>query len=283
MADNPSQNIEKERRNLSNTSPVLGQWPEAPLALVLAQIRFESFMDLDTAASPFRDRIEKLYPRIQPFHALSFPFASADGTPPDPTRLAVAGYDFHNADQTKCVRLELGALTYFVTSYEQYQGHFEEDWASLVLALSPSKDLFVTRAGLRYIDFIVPTTGAHPNDYVQEPLGRAPTVADGSPTTTFNMLQYAMKEGVMRIQYSQASGKMELPPDLQSVQLAPSPVMLKEHKALGAILDTDRWVEPAASLPSPQIKALFSMMHNDMSTAFKSIITTRALNEWACQ
>jgi len=265
---------------LTDKSPVRGQWPEAPLALVLAQLRFETFMDLDAVAVPFREQVEKLYPRVQPIHRLVIPMLGIGATPQEPPKPIVGGYAFNNAENTKSVRLEVGALTYAVSSYAKYEDHFEKEWRELVAAVSSIRELFVTRIGLRYVDFIIPAEGASPDDYVVEPLGRTPAIDGGNAPTAFNLFEYTMAQGQMRVQYGRGVGRPELPPDLQNLQLALSPVMTKETTGSAAILDTDRWMEPAASLPIDGIMPLFATMHADMSTAFRRIITPRALKEW---
>lgn len=265
---------------MTTTTPVLGQWSDAPLALVLAQIRFESFMDLETVAGPFRERIEKLYPRVQPIHRIALSIQAAAGAPQETPSIQVGGYRFFNAENTKSVTLETGALTYAVTSYVQYEAHFESEWRELIAAVAAAKELFVTRLGLRYVDFILPGKGASPDDYVVEPFGRAPAVADGNSITAFSLLEYAMPMGGMRIQYGRGVGGPQLPPDLQGMQLAQSPVMAKEVHGASALLDTDRWMESPASLPVDGIMTRFATMHVDMSAAFRRIITPRALAEW---
>lgn len=265
---------------MTTTTPVLGQWPRAPLALVLAQVRFDTFLNLSEVAAVFRERIAKEFPRVQTVQRMTWPIGVAVGAPADPPKDPVGAYVFANPENTKSVRLELNVLTYAVTSYVKYEGHFEAELKELVLAVSTSKELFVTRVGLRYVDFIVPMNGASPDDYVQEPCGRSPTIDSALAHTAFNLFDYKMDQGMMRVQYGRGHGCPTLPPDLQSLQLTPVHVMEKDIVGPTAILDTDRWMEPSVSLPAKKIMVLFSTIHADMSAAFRRIITKRALEDW---
>ena len=268
----------------SRPQAALGQWTKAPLALVVAQVRLNSFTDLASIAVPFGERIGKDYPRIQPMQQLISAFPGAEGPTPEHPNVTLVGHSYSNAENTKSVRLELGAITYAVSAYAQYAGHFEEEWRALVEAASSVKELFITRIGLRYVDFILPKAGAVPEDYVATPLGRAPNLAQGKATVAFNLFNYEMPEGSMRVQFGRSEGRPDLPPDLVGLQLAPSPVMVREFTAeAAAILDIDRSMQPELSLPADEIMSRFATMHNDMSKAFKRIITERAKKDWGAK
>ena len=264
-------------------TPVLGQWANAPLALVLAQVRFETFMDLNAVAVPFRERIEKVYPRVHPMQLVNLPLVGVVGAAPATPKGEIGGYVFSNAENTKSVTLDVGALTYAVTSYAKYEAHFENDLGELIAAVSSIKELFVKRIGLRYIDFIVPSDGASPEDYVLEPFGRAPVLDGAATVTAFNLFDFAMSEGRMRVQYGRGADQPELPPDLRNLDLAHSPIMTRKATGPTAILDTDRWGEPSLSMPAADIMASFSKVHKDMSSAFQRIISPRARKEWGAQ
>lgn len=262
----------------------LGQWAKAPLALVVAQIRFNSFTDLGSIAGPFGERIEKDYPRVQTMQQMTLTLPGAAAGAPEQQGVTVIGHGYSNAENTKSVRLELGAITYAVSAYTQYAGHFEEEWRALVEAASSIKELFITRIGLRHVDFILPEAGAVPEDYVAAPLGRAPDLTEGKATVAFNLFNYEMPEGAMRVQFGRSEGRPELPPDLIGLQLAQSPVMKQECAAEAtATLDIDRSMQPELSLPADEIMSRFATMHHDMSVAFRRIITERAKMDWGAK
>lgn len=261
-------------------APVLGQWPKAPLALVLAQIRFEPLLDIETVAKAFQEKIEELFPRVQAAHRLPFFSMSGGGEGQIPQSPQLVAFDFMNAEKTKSIRLESNALTFSVTEYLKYDGHFEEEWSWAVGALSSLKRLFVTRLGLRYVDFILPTNGASPADYVVPPLGQALEIEGGLSKNQYSTIDYAMSQGALRIQYFQQIGQPSLPPDLQG-PLAPPSLTYSDREGLTAILDTDRMIDASAHYSHGEVMSIFSSMHSDLSATFKRIISERAKTEWS--
>lgn len=260
-------------------APVLGQWPNAPLALVLAQIRFEPLLDIEAISKAFHEKVESAFPRVQTSQRLPFfpiPGGAEASVPPNPQMVV---FDFMNAGRTKAIRLESNALTYSVTEYLKYEGHFENEWGQAVEALSSLKRPFVTRLGLRYVDFILPAEGALPSDYVASPLGAALEIEGGKPKSQYSMVDYEMMQGALRIQYFQQVGQPLLPPDLQG-PLAPPALTFDRADDLTAILDTDRMMDVGNHFSHDEIMSSFSSMHSDLSGMFKRIITEHAKKEW---
>jgi uncharacterized protein (TIGR04255 family) len=259
-------------------APVLGQWLKAPLALVLAQIRFEPLLDIEAISKAFQEKVEVPFPRLLTAHRLPFPMGGGEAASMVPSPQLVA-FDFLNASRTKSIRLESNALTFSVTEYVKYDGHFETEWGQVVEALSSLKRLFVTRLGLRYVDFILPTEGALPSDYVVPPLGQALEIEGGQPKGQYSMVDYKMSQGALRIQYFQQAGQPLLPPDLQG-PLEPPTLTFDRAEDLTAILDTDRMIDVSDHFSHDEIMSSFSSMHSDLSGTFKRIITERAKKEW---
>jgi uncharacterized protein (TIGR04255 family) len=266
---------------LTVTPQALGTWSNAPLALVLAQVRFEPFpgMGPDDLLAAFHPAIAAEFPQASPIQqfAIFFGAAPLDQPPPSPP---VLGYDLISEDATRVVRLQPGVLTYTVTSYKGFQ-LFSAEWGQALSALCAIGAVKGLRLGLRYVDFIIPSDGRVPEDYVVAPIGASPpSLGEASPVAA-NLFEYPRDIGQLRIQYGRGFGPPDYPPDLQGLVIPPSGLRARYSAGLSAVLDMDRWVEfPPAEMPLNEFLQYFLKMHDDMSLAFRLIITPEAISEW---
>ncbi|MBU1690648.1 MAG: TIGR04255 family protein [Gammaproteobacteria bacterium] len=251
------------------------------MAIVLAQVRFEPFpgMSPDDLLAAFHPVIMADFPQVSPIHqfAIFFGAAHLDQSPPSPP---VLGYDLISDDATRVVRIQSGVLTYTVTSYHDYQ-RFSAEWGRILSALCAIDEIKGLRLGLRYVDFIIPSDGLVPEDYVVAPIGLSPpSLGDASPVV-LNLFEYPRENGQLRIQYGRGFGPPDYPPDLQGMVIPPSGLQARYSAGPSAVLDMDRWVEfPPATMPLTEFSQYFLDMHDDMSLAFRLIITPEALSEW---
>ena len=258
----------------------LGAWDNAPLALVLAQIRFMPFEGcaLEEYLNAYSSIIGNEYIQIIPVQQFQIAFGSSNpneqiaGTP------KTLGYDLLNKEATKVVRIEPGSLTFSVTTYSHYPD-FSKEWGRLLNVLSSLGEVKATRMGMRYVDFIIPSEGQVPEHYVKAPLGVSPLEGEESPIV-FNLYEPSRQKGRIRIQYGRGFGPPQFPPDLQGLLSAPARLMRKYDSGLSAVLDIDRWVEAPTFQPKGEILTTFTEMHDDMSTVFGQIITPFAKGEW---
>jgi uncharacterized protein (TIGR04255 family) len=248
---------------------------------VLAQIRFLP----STAAAPehLRDAITKRiggrFPTISQTNNLGIEL-SANGAPPRTTQ--TVGYDLVNDEVDGMVRAQPGTLTFAVTSYVD-SAHFRNQWLEIVEALGDVQITTVTRLGLRYVDFVVPTHGHRPEDYVKSPwnldgMPKLPGAARG-PDLHVSMVDVAFPPGRMRLQFMRGVGVPSLPMDLQGM-LTPSQHSLHANVGECAVIDSDRWIDGEHSADRATINQLFTQMHTDVSSAFRAMVTPLALSEW---
>lgn len=259
----------------------LGQWPNAPLAIVVAQIRFEPTMETDYAvlAEKIRQTTGEEFPVINDVQEFSFVVGDGGQSPRSP-EAAVAGSDLRSADGARCIRLQQGAITYSTCSYRDSK-HFSGEWRKLLDALCAGGKVHALRLGLRYIDFIIPSEGRVPEDYVCEGFGRSPDALDEQAPIAFSLYDYERPHGGrLRIQYGRGFGPPSLPPDLMDAVPPPPFLVAKYDSGLSAVLDMDRW-RPASEMMSAEVLAKeFQILHGDMSKTFQRIITPIAAREW---
>lgn len=267
---------------MTESAQALGKWQNAPLALVLAQIRFEPFAEMSPQqlSDAFYPEVETEFPQLNPIQQFTIHIGAQ---PPDqqPNQFPqVSGYDLLSDSGTRVVRLQPGVLTYTVTSYWDYP-LFSAEWNRLLTALCKVGDVKALRMGLRYVDFIIPSTSRVPEDYVIAPLGVSPITEEEHSPVVFNLYEYERNIGKLRIQYGRGFGPPEYPLDLQGMVIPPSNLRARYTEGVSAVLDMDRWMELTSTvMQQAEISQNFQNMHDDMSKVFKHITTPLAHHEW---
>lgn len=261
----------------------LGQWPNAPLALVLAQIRFD--VEIDTEYRDVAERIRAAmgdrFEATKKLRQLTYTLGGADmnGTPV-PSEEEV-GLELRSDDDRNSLRLQDGAMT-FTTSHYRDSPHFLADWRAMLEGLCPAGGVKVQRLGMRYVDFIIPANGKEPEDYFSDGFSRSPTPFSGKKAeAAFLSYDYPMDDaGMMRIQYGRGFAPPSLSPDLQGLVQPPPPLVERYDTGPSAVLDIDHWRLPSRRMKTEEIAAEFQRLRDDIARAFHCIIADEARNEW---
>lgn len=269
----------------SETAPVLGQWPNAPLVFVLAQVRFHPIPS--AAPENLRDAIVKRAGKelitITQTNAINIQInLEGEGANVHRSSQAGIGYDMLNEPLNAMVRVVNGALTYATTDYRDSTS-FKQNWLGILAALQDVQIPAVTRLGMRYVDFIIPRGGKVPEDYVYAPWDtrdmRLLPGAEGRPVLNVSMMDVPYPSGRMRLQFMRGFGVPNLPADLQGM-LPPAKRPTATDPGLCGIIDTDRWIEGTYPSDPETLDALFTTMHRDLSGAFRTMTTPAAQEEW---
>lgn len=259
----------------------LGRWPNAPLALVLAQVRFKPTSE--TVPQLIVERIQHQFggslPRVVPIRQVTVLLGQTAQTQVAEQATVDVGFDMRDEVNAEAVRIQPDALTFMTSAYVD-SGHFAAQWAGFMSALCGGGELHVTRLGLRYVDFIIPSAGHVPEDYFKD-LGQSPRALGQPAPVAFNLYEYARENGGrLRLQYTRGSGTPALPSDLQDTVVPPSQLATKNAGDVSAVLDMDRWRPVnelmAADVASDSLLAL----REDLASSFRSIMTELAETEW---
>ncbi len=265
------------------TPKAMGQMANAPLAFVLAQVRFSE------QSSEFTHRLQHLLDQLEPGRFMPaqpqpiqrFTFdPSAENPMPTPLEVGFA-YHLVRKDAQVMVRVAPDSLTLAVTDYEN-STKFRELWFPMVGCLGAAKlSGPVQRLGLRYVDFILPTGNRIPEDYVVAPWSlqdfpKLPGAKD-RPSLHVSLQEIEFDQGRMRLQFHRGYGKPMLPMDLGGML---QPQLGREHNGLSAIIDTDRWIEGSWSHDDLAIAQSFISMHSDVGNVFKAMMSPHAKTEW---
>jgi uncharacterized protein (TIGR04255 family) len=268
-------------------SAALGRLPNAPLAYVLAQVRFEPFLEIEKCIPALQTSLREHYPRFLHTEQVGYGMLpQPDGQPPRMQPMNVLHWEFGSGSNHEGVILQQHSLVFHVTAYETHE-QFGQMWRWIMEQVEEQiPHLFVNRIGLRYIDFIIPKAGELPSNYVADRLRCDPDPGINYQNyrgLTLAQYELAGKQGHLSIRYSRGRGKPQLPSDLADMPLQPSAIMQRvvdeEHPT--AVLDIDRFMALSMTYDVEQLAESFRQMQEDLSVAFKALTTDHARVVWS--
>ena len=266
----------------------LGEWSNAPLVYVLAEVRTERLADVKEYQAKFAGRLRDAgYPIQRTMHAAKL-VATGARVIFEPEQ--DAAWEFATPDNRTAVMLRPNGLVLHATAYKDTAEFLERLEKVTKVFGDEIPSVYVNRLGLRYIDFVLPREGEAPEAYVDARLNPDLGVSKipGGITAT-SLAIYPLKHGrQLSVRYTRARGKPEMPPDLGMLSLFPSPLMnppsIDEQKPT-AVLDTDcnLTYSPVERLDFGRVKKEFASMYDDIFTAFMTAITDHARRVWGAK
>lgn len=261
----------------------LGRWPNAPLAYLIAEIKFQRVQDFEVQLPALAEQLADRYPLEESSSTLEIGVA---GSPPSMEVLR----DFKNFSSTMGVRLTRGSLALHCTDYAG-SSSFQSEWFLLLnLVAGLLKPRVLLRSSLRCVDLLVPQGDELPDHYLVPSL--RPWCDEGSKV----LGDFEQGNTVSRFKYQDFSttvlilarikGQFVLPPTLAAMSLAFSPVQTKAlqfHQSTGrpfAIMDTDVAHEAARPFDLESLKAQFKQIHQLASASFRAATTVEAQQLW---
>jgi uncharacterized protein (TIGR04255 family) len=263
----------------------LGRWPNAPLAYLVAEIKFQRAQDFDSALPLLVELLANDFPLEEASQTFE---ATLEPGQQQPTLERVR--DFKNFAATMGVRTTKGSFALHCTNYAGWTGAFEDVWTELIKKVATTlRPRVLLRSSLRYIDLLVPDDGESPDNMLAE--GLRPWHVNGEGLGEFEQGNKAhrFKNGPYAttvVVLSRVKGQIVLPPNISAMPLALSPPQqraLKFHSRTSlpfAILDSDVAHEAATPFDVDQIKVQFSELHRLTSTAFLAATSPEAQKRW---
>lgn len=264
-------------------SAALGHWPNAPLAYVLAQVRFEPFLEIEKYIPALQSSLRERYPRFKPTELIFQIQPQPEAQPPRVQPAHLLHWEFGSGFNQTGVMVQQDSLVFHATAYETY-ATFAQRWLDVMRAVGEQIPyLFANRIGLRYLNFILPNASETPEDYVADRLRCDP--APGLPYRSHRGLtaaEYHLERGLLAVRYSRETGQPSLPPDLTPLALERSAIMQRTVSAEQptAVLDIDRFVALGAAYDADALAEQFGQLHADIQVAFKALATDHARAVW---
>ena len=258
------------------TTNALGTWSNPPLVYVVAELVISPFYSMAAKVPGLQDRLRASFPRT--IEAKEF---IVDGAKPSAQPL----WQMMSVDQKHGVQLSTRSISLHATSYAQ-SSDFLGRWAEVLDAVQTAElGAFVERAGLRYIDLIVPVEGRSPADYLAPGLkGIEPEGARSTGSMWASAFQFDGSLVNLRAAAPAPQGLL-LPPDFNALPLNKPAVMLEAEKRVKAeatigFVDTDCVKDIGKVFDAGDLLGTYSEMQKLTSKTFKAALSNIARKEW---
>lgn len=258
------------------TPTALGTWSRPPLAYVVAELVISPYYSMSAKVPDLQDRLRTSFPRTLEAKELV-----VDGTKLSPQPL----WQLMSVDQRHGVQLGTRSISLHATSYMQ-SSEFLGRWAEVLDAIQAANlGTFVERAGLRYVDLIVPAEDKSPKDYLASGLkGIEPDGARSTGSMWASAFQFDGSLVNLRAAAPTPQGLL-LPPDFNALPLNKPAIMLeaekrlKDESAIGFI-DTDCLKDIGRVFDAGELLGVFAEMQKLTSRTFKATLSDIAKGEW---
>lgn len=254
----------------------LGTWRNPPLAYVVAEIVISPYYSMNNAVPDLQNKLRRAYPRTVEAQEVV-----VDGSKP----AAQPVWRLLSASQEHGVQLGTRAIALHATSYID-SNDFLSRWADILDAIGAAKlDAFVERAGLRYIDLIVPPSNCAPSDFLADQL-KGITLEGAMSLGSMWAAGFQFSGSVVNLRAAAPAPKgLILPPDFNPLPLHKPKVMreaeqrLKDDKPIGFI-DTDCIKEVQRVFDAGELMGEYTDMQMRTSQVFKTALAAKAKDEW---
>jgi uncharacterized protein (TIGR04255 family) len=274
---------------MSDLSTKLGSWRNAPLIYVVAELSIAPHYGLAEKIPALQKELRSEYPRTVELSQISIsPFlgGAAGLGQPNATPTAQPAWQLISSDNTSGIAINYRAIGLHATTYSN-STDFLIRWDRVLKAVEAAHlDVYVERAGLRYIDLIVPAEGHEPGEYLEANM-LGPTLPGGSKvhhrmwSTAFSINEIAIQAHA----FAPAPQGVLLPPTLAAIGLQ-MPAVLTAAQGLAQSgrstgwIDTDVSRDVKQSFDSQMIGTAYRDLHKALSGTFKSFLSPRATEEW---
>lgn len=258
------------------SNATLGTWRNPPLAYVVAELVISPYYSMSSAIPSLQDTLREAYPRTVEAQELV-----VDGAKPSTQPL----WRLLSTNQTHGVQLGTRSISLHATSYLD-SNDFLSRWADVLDAIGAAKlGAFVERAGLRYVDLIIPTDDRNPSDYLEQRL-QGITPEGAVSTGSMWAAGFQFDGSIVNVRTAAPTPKgLLLPPDFNALPLQKPSIMLaaedrlKSDKLIGFI-DTDCIKKIDHVFDATELADVYTEMQKLTSRTFKTVLSSTAKGEW---
>jgi uncharacterized protein (TIGR04255 family) len=258
------------------TSATLGSWRNPPLAYVVAELVISPYYSMQAAMPGLQNTLRSSYPRTVEAQEIVF-----DGGKPSAQPL----WRLLSADQRHGVQLGTRSIALHATSY-LHSEDFLSRWASVLDAIDAANlGAFVERAGLRYVDLIVPSGSRSPSDYLASGL-KGVTPEGATPTGSMWAAGYQLDGCTVNMRTAAPAPKdLLLPPDFNPLPLEKPRVTVEAETRIRnelpiGFIDTDCLRDIQRLLVASELVGVYNEMQKLTSLTFKASLSEIAKGEW---
>lgn len=264
----------------------LGRWPNAPLAYLIAETKFQRVHDFDALLPGVVAQLAEEFPLEE---STQYETTFELGGPASQPAMELLR-DFKNFSATMGVRLTRSSLSLHCTDYAGWKGGFQAQWFKILdLVAEALRPRVLLRSSLRCVDLLVPSGDESSDSYLVPSLrpwnAGCEALGQFEQGNIVNRFKHGDISTTILI-LARINGQILLPPTLAAMTLAFSPVQaraLQFHQATRrpfTIMDTDVAHEGARPFDLAGLKQQYEELHRLASSGFKAATTPEAQQMW---
>lgn len=260
---------------------------KAPVYFVIAQVRYNPILSLDTYAARIQESMRKAgYPDYQPSKSLVINFISAgpdkDFSPATPNATTLERHVFLSRDGTRGFIVEQSAISFQTTEYDTFDTFSEQFFTGLEIIHNCLVLDYSERVGIRYLDAVVPPGGEDElKDYLTPGvLGLADRLPDDvAIALSLSETHIVMPDVKLLSRILVRNGPLDFPMDLanQGLQV---PLRFKKINGVHAIIDTDASQDQREAFDIERLRVRLDFLHSKIRMTFDASVTEHALKAW---
>jgi uncharacterized protein (TIGR04255 family) len=256
----------------------LGTWRKPPLAYVVAELRISPYYSLKEMIPQLQSALREYFPRTVEGSELVIDPSS----PPAPQPV----WQLISADASRGVYISTRSFSLHATAYVNFPD-FLERWSRVLAAIRETGfNPFVERAGLRYVDMIIPGDDQQPKDYLIEQLRGVNPIEGAVIQSSIWGATFSVDGFVLQAHVAAPSPEgMLFAPHFNPMQLQ-MPSILRDaqqrmqiKKQIGYV-DTDCWCPVQKVFDAGVLRDLYESLHDRVSGLFRSMLSDMAIKEW---
>lgn len=258
----------------------------APVYFVLAQVRFNAVLTLDSYLPAMQEALRKA--GYADFAKVMVATVNLNlGVPATANQMPVAQtgrYLFLKEDKFSGFLLDQTSLIFQTTDYETFEPFRDAFLLGLKTVHESVGGLsFCERIGIRFLDAVRPSANEKITDYL------APSLVGLFDKLNDRQLRHIISETwstsdqanfmSRAIIQNQSAKGVSFAPDLQPMLLQITEKFI-ETSGIYGVIDTDAWYEKRQKFDIDQIKEKLTSLHGDVRNSFDEMVTPHALSVW---
>jgi len=246
----------------------------APVYFVLAQVRFNPILKLDSFIGAIQESLRCEYPDFQRLTTMTLVIAAGEaGNPISPQSSPENRYSLSNMEQTAGFSLDTGSLTFQTTDYLGFP-IFSQAFLKGLTAINEVVGLnFIERIGIRYLNAVYPGPGKALDAYLIPEVQGLSGKWSGTLTHAFSETRGQDETGNTVVARTLIhDGPVGVPPDLAHTQLK----IAKRFESIQgrhAILDIDATTTKRLAFEASYVASQLDALHDTAKEAFLALVT----------
>lgn len=263
------------------------KWTNAPVYFVIAQVRHNLVLSLNTYAPEIQERMRKAgYPDYRPGKSVVFNFIQHRSEDPSqqqsPVTETVDRHVFFSKDGSRGFILEQGALSFQTTEYDTFETFSDAFFTGLQIVHECISLDYSERVGIRYLDAVVPPTSESDLSKYLVPgvLGLASRLPDEiSITLSISETHISTSDANLLSRTIIRNGPLGFPMDLVAHGLK-IPNRFQQVDGVHAIIDTDASQEGREDFDLVRLRERIDTLHTKIRMAFDACVTEQSVKMW---